>query len=72
MQDKSPQNLTQSRLKELLHYAPETGVFTRRLATGHNGRWVEGAAVGAFCNGYIRISIDRHQLYAHRRLRGTV
>lgn len=64
MQSKSPQELTQARLKELLHYDPETGVFT----------WIKRAgrcAAGTPADtpdkhGYIRIQVDGVRFFAHR------
>lgn len=56
--------LTQERLKELLHYDEETGVFTRKEKIG---RYLKGAVSGAKHNkGYIQITIDNENYLAHR------
>lgn len=55
--------LTQSRLKELLHYDPSTGIFTYKVT---RARMVVGAIAGAMDNGYIRIKIDHKSYRAHR------
>jgi len=53
-----PKNiLTQSRLKELLHYNPETGVFTRVKNNKPTG-WLD--------NGYVKIHVAGADRYAHR------
>ncbi len=57
--------LTQDRLRELLHYNPETGVFTR-LKTRHSS--LVGTQAGSVNKalGYQVISVDAKPKYAHR------
>ena len=56
--------LTQERLKELLHYYPETGEFYWKV--GYRQRKV-GDLAGYFSSrGYIQIGIDRGLYLAHR------
>lgn len=56
--------LTQSRLKELLHYDPDTGVFTWSDAAYHR---VRGRVAGVrLAHGYIVIGVDKTQYRAHQ------
>lgn len=56
--------LTQARLKELLHYNPETGDFTWRV---DRIRVRAGERAGKVKrDGYVEIGIDRKQYSAHR------
>lgn len=57
--------LTQERLKYLLHYGPETGVFTRKI-TVNNKKGHAGDIAGCFKNGYIKIRVDNKPYQAHR------
>lgn len=60
------QHITQERLKYLLHYDTETGIFTRRVDVGRNAK--EGAVVGCPNDkGYLRVVLDG-RLYALHRL----
>jgi len=60
--------LTAERLRELLHYDPATGVFTRRIATGYRGCHKAGSVCGSLdkSEGYIRIGVDGRDYWAHR------
>lgn len=56
--------ITQSLLKEALHYDEATGVFTWMAA---RGRASAGHVAGTTClNGYIRIKVYGRVLFAHR------
>lgn len=58
-------NLTAHRLRELLAYDPDTGLFTRRVRTG---RTVVVGSVAGNVNprGYVSISVDAKLYLAHR------
>lgn len=57
--------LTQERLKELVSYDEETGVFRWLLFTG-SGKRKDGMAGGKNSYGYIHIKIDNNYHKAHR------
>jgi hypothetical protein len=57
--------ITKKRLKELLHYDPDTGVFTWIVKT--NSCVEIGDTAGCkMKKGYIYIGIDGHSYYGHR------
>lgn len=58
-------NLTAERLRELLHYDPNTGVFTnvaprKRVVVGSKAGYLDSS------NGYVKICLDYVRHYAHR------
>lgn len=59
--------LTQTLLRERLHYDPETGVFTRRVADGKS-RWKAGQVAGSASKhlGYVEIGVLGKSFWAHR------
>ena len=57
--------LTQKRLKEVLYYDPETGVFTRIVRTS-NSINIGDVAGGLMKIGYLRTSIDGKSYLCHR------
>lgn len=57
--------LTQKRLKELLNYDPETGVFTWKVYRNYNA--LPGDVAGSVGNhGYAKVSIDGKSYLQHR------
>jgi hypothetical protein len=58
-------NLTQERLKELIEYDPETGMFRRRVIIGNNSvkDWTKGS-IGK--RGCYTLSVDGYTYKAHR------
>jgi hypothetical protein len=57
--------LSQQRLKELLHYDPKTGIFTRLISVG---RTFAGSRAGTKHKrtGYVEIMLDRKRYPVHR------
>lgn len=55
--------LTQSRLKEVMSFDPETGLFTWLVSRGNGNA---GSIAGCNSNGYIAIKIDGKSHKAHR------
>lgn len=59
--------LTQTRLKELLHYDPESGSFTRKARSAVRCRGKVGDVLGSInSRGYLTISVDNKKYQAHR------
>lgn len=58
--------LTQARLKELLHYDHETGVFTWLVTKNNRKAKVGNELRSVGCGGYLRVSIDHKRYLLHR------
>jgi len=60
-------DISAERVRELLNYCPETGIFTRAITTGYRGIHKAGDVVGTTRpNGYVYVGIERRQYAAHR------
>jgi len=55
--------ITQERLKEILHYDPETGIFTWLIKTK---RRPKGSIAGSLSHGYLQIKISGKTYRSHR------
>lgn len=55
--------LTQSRLKELFDYCPDTGIFVRKITQGSAKK---GNIAGCLTQGYYKIRIDDVLYLSHR------
>jgi hypothetical protein len=59
-------DLTAEQLRELLCYDTETGVFTRRVASGYRGCHRAGMVLGTPSHGYLQVSVSGRRYQAHR------
>ena len=57
--------ITIEELKTYVSYDPESGLFTRLLRPT-NGRGYVGEILGRDHNGYIRCSLNKNHIFAHR------
>lgn len=58
--------ITQPTLKQILHYNPETGIFTRNTYLDKRGRLCGHRKLGCIGHGYLIITIKRKHYRAHR------
>lgn len=58
--------LTAERLRELLHYDADNGVFTRLISSGANRAHAGDIAGGISAQGYVYIRVDGKKYKAHR------
>jgi hypothetical protein len=56
--------ITADRLREVLHYDPDSGVFRWVKCPGDRMR--AGTVAGCLCDGYTTIDVDKRTYYAHR------
>jgi hypothetical protein len=56
--------ITQEELKRVLHYDPDTGVFTRRVTLSSKAK--AGDIVGTNMRGYLQVCIHGKQYRLHR------
>jgi hypothetical protein len=59
-------SLTAERLRETLHYDPETGVFTQVKRTSHRVKVGDVAGCVSDNRGYRKITVFSKKYYAHR------
>ena len=63
--DNVPVGLTAERVRQLFHYDPDTGIFTRRISVSPNAR--AGDLAGSYdMKGYLTIRVDGRSYKAHR------
>ena len=60
-----PSALTAEHLRSVLHYEPETGIFTRKVRTANSVK-VGDIAGGPDSDGYLRIKVQSRKYQAHR------
>jgi hypothetical protein len=58
-------NLTAQRLRELVHYDPETGVF-RRIGRSRYNSITGGVAGSPHSRGYLHFTVDNVAFFSHR------
>lgn len=61
--------LTAERVRELLNYDPDTGIFTRKIRTAqrhHVGDRADFISKSGSAKGYHRVSVDSERYQAHR------
>ena len=57
---------TQERLKELFHYDPESGQFTRKVQTAYHTKAADMAGYLDKSGGYLKIRVDGTSYLSHR------
>lgn len=65
----APTILTVARLREVLHYDPETGIFTRKVRTAQRhqvGDRADFIVTSGGQKGYYRVTVDSVRYMAHR------